>query len=212
MSYLHVRFSVGSLVATILSGLGLVACGDGALGDQPTLRGPLTGWDRGLGFALHASANGSKILASSGIDLSGNFTLTLPDGATMAPYLKKDNAMATITWPGCTGSLMNDQPEVTSATLILDAVSGSNRIRVSQQNGAQSPSFFLVNYVYADRDANLSGQIDCPTPVNGVIQKSWDIHYRLGWNRVITAQLSMPSGTLKEYSGGLPDGVKWVTQ
>jgi len=210
-----------SFVMLLTAGLG--ACGDsGNLGDQPVLSGQISGWSRGTGFTLQALGTTTSnppavnVIASAPIDEAGNFSITLPGGGALGPYLRQQHIDPTTELPAnCTANVQLNPTDLSSVNLSLTATSGTTKLEVDQSSEISLAGVTFVLYTYVDRDADESGTVDCTAtpPTNKAIKQQFDVHLRTGWNRVIVANtLDATAVNSKSYVGPVPDGVKWIAK
>lgn len=191
-------------------------CGDGALGDRPTLSGQIDGWDRGVSYTIQGRFPGNnRVVASGPIDFYGKFSLPLPEGAASASSFQMQHVGLEPPM-GCSGSLTAMPQDFSIAQISLSAVSSNltnPTAQILQGSGLSSSVSTVVNYLYVDRSVDITGEIDCPGRQNGTEKEIWDLHYKSGWNRSIISTITTQSPTtLKAYSGGVPDGVKWIAK
>lgn len=202
--------------------LAISACGsNSSLGDQPTITGQIDGWNRGTGFTLQArvgdamkpadSAGLSGPLTTAPIDAMGNFSITLPGAAALAPYLVLQHTDPSQPLPGCTADNLQVNPQdIMTRALWLYAVSGTTQLFVKQniQNT-------IVAYIYVDRDFNETGSAACPITVNGSVkgqvQENFNLHFGTGWNSE-AVELSSLTGPYTYTSNMIPAGAKWTAQ
>lgn len=208
--------------ALLGAALAMSACGgNSSLGDQPTITGQIDGWNRGTGFTLQAkvgdamkpaaSAGLSGPLTTAPIDAMGNFSITLPGAAALAPYLVPQHTDPNQPLPGCTGNNLQVNPQdLMTRGLWLYAVSGTTQLFIKQ--AVQNTT---VAYIYVDRDFNETGSAACPITVNGSVQgqvqEVYDLHFGTGWNSEAVAVSSL-SGPFTYTSNMIPAGAKWTAQ
>lgn len=202
--------------------LAMSACGgNSSLGDQPTLTGQIDGWNRGTAFTLQAqvgdvmkpaaSAGLSGPLTTAPIDAMGNFSITLPGSAALAPYLASQHTDPSQPLPGCTATDLQVNPQdIMTRALWLYAVSGTTQLFLKQ-----SVQNTVVVYIYVDRDFNEVGSAACPIIVNGKpqgqVQENYNLHFGTGWNSE-AVDLSSLTGPYTYTSNMIPDGTKWTAQ
>ena len=193
--------------------LGIGACGgNGSLGDQPVLSGQFQNWDKGAGYTLQATIATSTAmnmtLSSAPIDASGNFSITLPGAAALAPYLQEQHLDPSKPIPGCTSVDLHISPQdVAAAILVLKAVNGSSTLNVDYNDGL-APATNVVTYTYVDRDIDETGNVSCTINTTSFAE-SINIHFGTGWNAEL---LSSAGSNITVTSGTVPDSVKWFAR
>ncbi len=208
--------------ALLGAALAMSACGsNSSLGDQPTITGQISGWNRGTGFTLQAqvgdamkpaaSAGLSGPLATAPIDAMGNFSITLPGSAALAPYLAPQHTDPSQPLPGCTADNLQVNPQdIMTRALWLYAVSGTTQLFLKQ-----SAQTTIVAYIYVDRDFNETGNAACPITVNGMVQgqvqENFNLHFGTGWNSE-AVDLSSLTGPYTYTSNMIPADAKWTAQ
>lgn len=226
--YLHKKFSsyLLTLATQVILGGGLTACGgNSSLGDQPTITGQLEGWNRGAGFTLQANVIKTAsppelaLIASAPIDAAGNFSITLPGSATLAPFLMTRRADPSEIGTDCMGDLKVEPSEYAGTGAIFSAVSGATRLTVSLGNEATTApnaEQTQVTFAYLDRDLSQTGSVTCnaaTTSGTRPFKSSANASFKVGWNHEIVILKNDSSGALSSLdvaTGPLPAGLKWT--
>lgn len=207
--------------------LALSACGgsDSWLGEQPTLAGQIDAWSRGSAFTLQASIlqlppATSPVVATAPIDDTGHFSIVLPRGDTITPFLTAQHVDSSKIPAGCTGSIDANPADFGQAVMTFEAVQGTTSLSVSlgnQHGGANGSEQVIVGFIYSDRDVTQTGDLTCSAgPAGGSSARGkTDLHWKTGWNQeVFTLSNDLAGGLVSTNltTGPLPDEVKWTAK
>ncbi|WP_045234234.1 hypothetical protein [Deinococcus pimensis] len=158
-----------------------------------TVTGSVSSWSRGAATARLTDDTGATTLASGSVNAAGQLTLTLPSGATVAPYLSAYTSADLSDGSGCTGSVTaSDQQAGIFEMTSLDAV--QNSVKVSELDPTtysvvdNSDTRFEISingraWYYADRPVKLSGNVNCAV-TGGALSAKLDVNLSPGWNAV----------------------------
>jgi len=201
-----------------------------ALGENPILSGAARGWKvpenrfdwEARAEVRNAPANESAVIARGHIFIS-EFSLTLPGGDTVKPYLL---AAKTVLGLGevpknCIGDIrINPESLRLAKALIrfydptyekrlkvaaLESMDEFNRLLKESDSkpliyaDPENPDSISADYFYADQDGEITGSIGCPSAeaskeASGVVRL--EIGLKKGWNLLVYE-------TKKDTSGGL---------
>lgn len=146
-------------------------------------------------------------LSSAAVDAQGRFTLTLPTGAQVAPYMTK---FQTTPREGCTGFFTQSVPEATHYSFtryVLENTTSNTLIsRALVQNnpgftGTAKAGDYFIQRVYTSTAYTVTGTLTCPTYTIKV-----NLNLKPGWNAAVqTFNVVNADSTVKDYSLTTPD-------
>lgn len=125
-------------------------------------------------------------LASATVDGQGRFSLTLPGGDQLAPYM---NRYQITPRDGCTTHFTSSVPTATHYTLSRYALEDTTAgkvlsYRFAQNNpdftGTVKPGDYFIERVYAEQAHTVTGTLDCPT-----FRSTLNVNLQPGWNAVV---------------------------
>ncbi|BDP42503.1 hypothetical protein DAETH_24720 [Deinococcus aetherius] len=217
-----------SALGTLLLGGLMTACTNTVTPTAtPTaINGTVGGWTGGAGTV--SLQEGSKLLSSAALNSNGTFQLALPAASAVTPYLTSISSV-TFEETGCKGSLtVSDQSARAYAVASLTATAGGNSQTILPVSYAQSSTPTQVSataearfWVYADRDVNLSGSLNCTSTQPGVTfdgKLTANARLHTGWNilKASAALTSNPQGTSSSLTLTLentPDSASfWISE
>lgn len=126
------------------------------------------------------------VLTSAVVDGQGNFSLPLPTGAQVAPYLVE---YQTTPRTDCTGYFTSSVPGAkhynVNFYLLEDTTNNKVISRAFLQN---NPGFtgdfkvgdYLIERIYADQAHTVTGTLSCPT-----FRSTLNLNLKAGWNAVV---------------------------
>lgn len=216
----HVRPVMVLLTAGLLSsGCGLP---EGALGESPMLTAQLEGWSGGSGYAINVVpltvSSTETVLVTGSIDAKGSFSIQLPPPDALAPYLMQ--ALPTKN-PACSVVPTANPEDLKIVPMALTAKKAGATSQVIVLLSRKPANNTLVgdvgaNFVYSDRDGDVTGQTKCETSGSSVTgDQTW--HLRKGWNIIVSKILDFNSEpknfrlATESHTGALPSEVKWWT-
>lgn len=132
------------------------------------------------------TAASAVTLASAAIDGQGRFSLTLPSGERLAPYM---NRYQITPREGCTSHFTSSVPTATHYTLSRYALEDTTAgkvlsYRFAQNNpdftGTVKPGDYFIERVYADQAHTVTGTLACPT-----FSSTLNVTLKPGWNAVV---------------------------
>ncbi|MEF2279237.1 hypothetical protein V3W47_13090 [Deinococcus sp. YIM 134068] len=192
----------------LLSGF-LTACTETPTPTPTSINGTVSGWSAGAGTV--SAQEGTTTLSSAALNANGTFQLALPAASAITPYLFSVENF-TYNDSGCSGSLtVSDQnAKVYPVGSLTATAGGSSRTilaRTYTQTSTNTQTTITFDgrvWVYADRDVNLSGSVNCTDTVEGVTVTSTlsqNARLHTGWNilkssAVVTANGATSSGTI----------------
>ena len=212
---------VNILCAGLCVGLAASGCGDGdgALGESATVTGNIDSWSEGAGYSVSARAFDSQLqlteVASGTIEPNGAFSLVLPKSEAITPYLSPYSPQGSAV---CSSQPTVAPLELRALSLVLFAKkAGSPDIALLSTSGKPSTPMAGdtgANFLYADRDAKISGQAKCDSASTSMIS-DYALELHKGWNIALTkySEYSIsPSGgriVSETHNGSLPAEVRW---
>ncbi|UQN06255.1 hypothetical protein [Deinococcus sp. QL22] len=128
----------------------------------------------------------AKVLASAPIDAQGNFSLTLPTAADVAPYL---NRYQTTPREGCTGFFTQSLPNATHYTvdeyMLENTTTNKVLTRDFEQsnlsyNGKAVQGDYFIERIYTAQAHTVTGTLSCPT-----FSTTLNLNLKVGWNAVV---------------------------
>jgi len=197
----------------------------GALGELATLHGTIENWTVDAGITLIATISTETSLTmphpSASIATSGAFTIELPRGEDIAPYLLTYKSGQELSL--CTSLATSDPPEYKSGTLMLRIPRPigpllSISLTTTKQGSLPQRGDREVEFRYVDRDVRITGETRCD--IAGTAHfASYDYYLHKGWNTVITDYKEFKGFTSESskaridtanYSKAAPSDMKWM--
>ena len=179
-------------------------------------------WSGGTGYTVNvvpsSMPTGETVLATGSIDAKGGFSIQLPPPDAIAPYLMQ--ALQTKD-PVCSEVPTANPADVKIVPMALTAKKAGATSQVIILLSRKPANNTLVgdvgaNFVYSDRDADVTGQTKCAPPGSSITgDQTW--HLRKGWNIIISKILDFNSEpknfrlASESHTGALPPEVKWWT-
>lgn len=190
-------------------------CGNGEavwLGEPAVVSGQIDGWGLGAGYHLRAeifSAEEFHTVAEAPIDAAGSFSIILPQGHAVEPYL---TSAAPMNQPCKIWTSKVSREDVRSASVIFSAVnSSSGMIPIFRQSLPQAAlPLSIAQYTYLDGDLSVVAESDC---IVGTQRRQGHIEQTLkrGWN-ALHARVFENTDTKVKFeilTEELPDTVEW---
>jgi hypothetical protein len=212
------------VMALLAAGVLSSGCGlpEGALGETPMLSGQIEGWSGGTGYAINVvpltQSSGETVLATGTVDASGAFSIELPSPDAIAQYLMPAIPIKNPTCSAVPTANPSDLKIVPVALTAKKAGATSQVIILFSRKPSNNTMAGDVgaNFVYTDRDGDVTGQTKCDTSGSSVTgDQSW--HLRKGWN-IISSKILDFNGAVSNFrlaseshTGALPPEVKWWT-
>lgn len=143
------------------------------------------------------------VLTSAAVDAQGNFSLTLPTGAQVAPYLVE---YQTTPRDGCTGFFTSSVPGATHYNVDTYLLEDTTTNKVLSRNFVQNnPGFsgsqnkvgdYFIERVYAAQSHTVTGTLSCPT-----FRATLNLNLKAGWNAVVdTVDALAADGSIRDYT------------
>ena len=185
------------------------------------LRAQVRGWSGGAG-QVRVLAGNQTVLARSGLDSVGRFTLPLPGAQALSPFLRP--TLSPNAPPNCTGNLTSSGPAAQFYQLDhLSAFPAGSTVPltlVSQTRSNDSDGTQRVDrrgLIYASAATRVQGERRCPvTLASGAARQAttrFALNLKAGWNYTVARQIRDASGTLTRLESVGDDGFEgWATQ
>lgn len=198
-------------VASILAFLGCSNRSSGLL-DPPNISGQIKNWTYGAGFTIQATmGRDDQTIATTPIDESGNFLITLPPLDTVRGLLTSMGGGISAE-PGCTDNVyIYPNEDYLAGNVAFQAVSGRQKIPISygMPEIVATSSSAIGSFIYVDSNHIYEGNSTC-TINSFKDSKTFDIYYQTGLNRSFWTIVYTDRSIESNYSTGeVPVGVVW---